>query len=176
MIWSIAELIQRQVSRGSKRPMLFYGEQTLSYGDIDAQADRVAAGLHAAGLSAGDRVALLDKNSPEQFEILFGNSKAGVVTVPINWRLSPDEVIYILNHSEARIVFVGAEFAEPLMQRRAKLEREVRIIVMDEDAGDAYSLWLTAAPTTAPRVKRSRTMCRFSYTLPAPPGAPKASC
>ena len=153
MIWSIAELIQRQVSRGSKRPMLFYGEQTLGYGDIDAQADRVAAGLHAAGLSAGDRVALLDKNSPEQFEILFGNSKAGVVTVPINWRLSPDEVIYILNHSEARIVFVGAEFAEPLMQRRAKLEREVRIIVMDEDAGDAYSLWLTAAPTTAPRIE-----------------------
>lgn len=141
MDWTIAR-IPKEHAASASRPMLLYQAQICSYSEMDERSNRVAQGLIAGGLVKGDRVALLDKNGPAQFELLFGSSKAGLVT-PINWRLAPAEMAYILNHSEAKIVFVGEEFVAPLAQVRGDLSADLTIIVIDAN-GESYECWRDA--------------------------------
>ncbi len=87
-----------------------FGAEELTFGQLDAGSNRVAQGLAALGVGKGDRVAYLGKNHPLYFEALLGAAKLGAVMVPVNWRLAPPEVAYILADSTAKIVFVGEGF------------------------------------------------------------------
>jgi acyl-CoA synthetase (AMP-forming)/AMP-acid ligase II len=97
------------IARPAKEAMVFEGRST-SYGVLDCHANQVANGLLADGLEPGARVAFMDKNSDHFYEIVFGCAKSGTVSVGINWRLAPPEVAYILNDSQAEILFVGPDF------------------------------------------------------------------
>ncbi|KQY99103.1 acyl-CoA synthetase [Caulobacter sp. Root1455] len=88
--------------------LVFEGRST-TFADFDRDTDRVANALLAEGLTKGDRIAYVGKNSDHYFELLFGAAKAGVVLAPIGWRLAPREIAYILGDAEARMVFVGPE-------------------------------------------------------------------
>src|SRR5919108_66908 len=78
--------------------------------------------LVAAGVGHGDRVAILDKNSLEYAELLFGAARLGAVQVPVNYRLAPDEVAYIVNDARAKVFVVGPEFVPVLDAIAGKLE------------------------------------------------------
>ena len=75
---------------------------------------RVAAGLAAAGVGSQDRVAFLDKNGIEHFEVFFGAALANAVCVDVNWRLAPPEVEFIVNDAEAKVFVVGPDFVPVL--------------------------------------------------------------
>ena len=84
--------------------------RTLTFGQYKAQVDRLASGLHAQGIGKGDRIGVLAKNSLEYF-LLFGASAAlGAIMLPVNWRLSAEEVCFILNDGAPRIVFADQEY------------------------------------------------------------------
>ena len=68
--------------------------------------DRAAAALQEAGLTAGDRLALLCHNSWQFMVLNFACARAGVVLVPINFMLGADEIAFILDHSGARAFVV----------------------------------------------------------------------
>ena len=89
--------------------MTFEGRET-TFGQLDRRASRVANGLLATCATAQARVAVLDKNSDQFFELLFGAAKARDVLVPVNWRLAPAEIAYIVNDAEAEVLFVGEEY------------------------------------------------------------------
>ena len=72
--------------------MITYGQRTISYAEMDERSSRVARALAAEGVAAQDRVAFLDKNGPEYFEVLFGGGKINAVNVAVNWRLAPAEM------------------------------------------------------------------------------------
>src|SRR3712207_7937839 len=76
----------------------------LTYGEALAAANRLADALVGAGLRIGDRAAVLSKNSLEYLLVYFGASKAGVVLVPLNYRLAPPEWTYILNDAGPRVL------------------------------------------------------------------------
>jgi len=76
----------------------------LSYRGLDRQSDAFAALLASRGLAAGDRVAYLGRNSDLFFPVLFGAIRAGVVLVPINWRLAAPEVAFQLEDSGTRLL------------------------------------------------------------------------
>ncbi|MEM7407152.1 MAG: long-chain-fatty-acid--CoA ligase [Pseudomonadota bacterium] len=95
-----------------------------SFAELDRRANRVAHHARAAGITQGDRVALLQMNSVEFLDAFFGLAKLGAVVVPLNWRLVPDELEYILGNAGARMLIYGAEFAE---QAAALHERETPI-------------------------------------------------
>ena len=79
----------------------------LAYGEADAAANRLANALVAAGLAAGDRVAFLAHNCLEYMLFYYAASKAGVVPVPLNYRLAPPEWAYILKDSGAKLMIIG---------------------------------------------------------------------
>jgi len=84
---------------------------TLTWSEMYARARRVAFALGRAGVDPGDRVAFLDRNSSEYFEVLFGCALLGAVSVAVNWRLAPTEIAAIVNDAEAPILFFGPDYA-----------------------------------------------------------------
>ena len=81
---------------------------TISYGELYARSQRVAALLHEAGLRRGDGVALVLPNRPEFLEITWGCQLSGLYYSAINTHFTPDEVAYVVDDSEAKAVFVDA--------------------------------------------------------------------
>ncbi|HUG86229.1 MAG TPA: AMP-binding protein, partial [Euzebya sp.] len=90
----------------------FRGEQT-TYRQLDRHSERLAAGLLAAGLAAGDRVATLTPNRPEHVEVLAACAKAGLLMVPLNPRLAPPELAWQLDDAEPGLLLVGPQL-QPL--------------------------------------------------------------
>ena len=88
--------------------------RSLGYAEWHARATRLANGLLGIGLTKGDRVALLAYNCAEWMEIYVALAAAGLVAVPINFRLTPAEIAYIVQHSEARAVIAQDELARHL--------------------------------------------------------------
>lgn len=76
------------------------GWNTLTFGELRQEAHGIAAGLHALGVTPGDRVAIIMQNSVDWVRLFFGIVSAGAVAVPIYYALKPDEVATMLGHSE----------------------------------------------------------------------------
>ncbi|MFD0686448.1 acyl--CoA ligase family protein [Actinomadura fibrosa] len=85
-----------------------HGERRASYAEFAAEATRLAHALRASGVRPGDRVAYLAPNVPELLVAHFAVPLAGAVLVAVNTRLAPEEVRYILDHSDARLLVVDA--------------------------------------------------------------------
>jgi len=84
-----------------------------TFAELDARANRTANFLaRELGVKKGDRVALLLMNSPEFMESFFAIAKLGAVCVPLNWRLVPDELQFILKDSGSTVVIYGGEFGQ----------------------------------------------------------------
>ena len=81
-----------------------------TYAELDARANRVAHVLAARGLGKGDRVAVLLPNCHQFVEIFYGAARAGLVVVPLNWRLVADELAFMLRDSGATVLVTAAEF------------------------------------------------------------------
>ena len=95
--------------------------RTLSFSQYKEKVDRLACGLQASGIQKGDRIGVLGKNSLEYF-LLYGAAAAlGAIMLPINWRLSADEVAFNLNDCEPKLVFAEDEFEDLITGIKEKL-------------------------------------------------------
>jgi acyl-CoA synthetase (AMP-forming)/AMP-acid ligase II len=136
--------------RGEAIAFTFEGRET-SYAQFERNSNKVAHALAAAGLTAGDRIAYVGKNSDHYFELLLGAMKIGVVMAPVNWRLAPPEMIYIIDNAEAKALFVGVEFTDAVQGFAAKLASAPLIVAMEGGAPwPAYQAWRDAQPDTLP--------------------------
>ena len=93
----------------------------LSFEAWHQRATQLANGLRALGLEKGDRVALLAYNCVEWMEIYAGLARAGLVAVPLNFRLTPPEIEYIVTHSEAVAFIVHDELIDRVQPLRESL-------------------------------------------------------
>ena len=81
--------------------------RTLTYADLDERSGRAASLLASRGVGEGDRVAILCRNRPEFFELLFACARLGAVLVPLNWRMPPAELDSLIAHAEPRLLVRG---------------------------------------------------------------------
>ncbi len=96
-------------------------DRVFSFSEVKDAVDRLACGLQKLGIEKGDRIGILGKNSFSYF-LLYGAAAAlGAIVLPINWRLSADEVAYNLNDGSPKIVFADPEFEEVLKSLKVKL-------------------------------------------------------
>ncbi len=100
------------------QPAESWGEVT--YGRMAELARAQAAGLDALGVGLGERVAIVSHNSARLLTSFFGVSAYGRVLVPVNFRLGPDEVAYIIEHSGATVLLIDPELEESLAGVEAK--------------------------------------------------------
>jgi long-chain acyl-CoA synthetase len=152
MSWSLAAIIRTHAQERGDLPMLTYGTRTIPWREMDTRSHRVAQGLLAAGLQAQDRVAFVDKNGPEYFEVLFGGAKANVVNVAVNWRLTAGEMAWIINDAAAKVLFVGPEFLAHLDEMEGALKTVQKIVVIGaHPRHESYETWLARQAPTDPR-------------------------
>jgi long-chain acyl-CoA synthetase len=113
---NIAELLERSASQHPELPAIALGADTrLTYAQLASKAARLARGLvERFALDHGDRVAMIMKNTPAYVELLFAIWHAGLAAVPINAKLHPKELAYILAHSGARLAFASPAIAAEL--------------------------------------------------------------
>ena len=105
---SVAEVLSVRASEAPQHPMVVFGERRLTYGQVEAKADALAAALYELGIEAGDRIALNLPNWPEFIVSMFAAAKLGATIVPLNPKYTTPELQYMLRHSES-VVVVTAE-------------------------------------------------------------------
>jgi len=109
---SIGDLPRRTAGRLPDKLAVCFGETTWTYREFDAICNRLANGLLERGLSAGDRVAILSRNSHAFAALRFALARIGGVLVPINFMLNAQEIAYILRSSGASALAVSDEFLD----------------------------------------------------------------
>ena len=110
------------------REALVFEETRLTYRELDGRVNRLANALIRLGLAKGDRLAVLADNGHKWLEVYLAAAKAGLVTVPINSRLAPEEMRHILDDSETSLVLAGDGYEE-LASKLRGMTRTVRIWV-----------------------------------------------
>ena len=129
----------------------FEGRDT-TFRDFDRHTNQVANGLVALGVAPQKHIAYVGKNSDLYFELFFGAAKARAILAPVNWRLAPPEMAYIINDCKAEVLFVGPEFVDGL-KAFAKDLTSVRHIVSMEGATlewQDFSKWRDAQSDAEP--------------------------
>lgn len=160
-IHTLADIVAVHAAERPDAVALIDGDRCITYAELDARSTRAAQALRAAGVGFGDRVAFVDKNSVEFFDVLFAAAKLGAVAVPVNWRLTAPEISYILTDAQVRVVVAGAEFADRIPAGPARVvvvgrdhdwpafDGEFRATAIDLD--DLAVLMYTSGTTGAPK-------------------------
>ncbi|HEU4806952.1 MAG TPA: AMP-binding protein [Homoserinimonas sp.] len=99
----------------------------LTYANLDERATRLAASLISAGYGVGDRIATMTGNSSDQVVLFFACAKAGLVLVPLSWRLSPTELGLQLDHVDPSLLLVEEEFASLATAARKRLVHRLAV-------------------------------------------------
>src|SRR5262245_15701432 len=102
---NIAQHVERAAKSFPNHPAILFEARQITYAELNARANRVANALKAHGLKRGDRVALHLPNIPEFAICYLAVMKAGGIAVSINSMFKSDEVKYVINDSEAKIIF-----------------------------------------------------------------------
>ena len=127
--------------RRTDHPALVGAARTVTFGELHRNANRIAHALADLGVGEHGRVAYLDLNNPEFFEVMVGAARVGAAIAPLNFRLTPTELGRIVHDAAAKVLVVGAAFEAmlPAIQAEAPgLERVVRV-------GDDYASWVAEA-------------------------------
>ncbi|MGE0358116.1 MAG: AMP-binding protein [Burkholderiales bacterium] len=168
---NLARLLERLAQSDPGRTGIFLGATPWkTWGRLAADAAGLARGLRERlGLSPGDRVALVMANAPEYAEILLAAWWAGLAAVPVNAKLHPREVAYILGHSGARVVFATPDWMEGIAQAVADLAPAPAVV---ETGSAAYrALVAEPMPVTATDENSLAWLFYTSGTTGRPKGA-----
>jgi long-chain acyl-CoA synthetase len=144
---SLAHLLDRQARQAPQRQAIFCGTRChATYGEWAARSAALAARLRDAGLMPGERVLLFMRNHPRTLELIWGLWWAGLVVVPVNAKLHPREVEWIVADAELRWGFVTRDVAS---QPLAGLARQIDVDSPEADALLAPAAGAAPAPIAA---------------------------
>jgi acyl-CoA synthetase (AMP-forming)/AMP-acid ligase II len=133
-----------------------FRDRSLSFGELDERATRLAGWLAAKGVKPGDRVALLLPNGLECVESLFAVARAGGICVPLNTRLVADEISHLLRHCGAHVLVADEEFG-PVVAKATRNAPELAhcLAVGSLDPGTPSTPYAEAleTPAVAPEVE-----------------------
>ena len=143
------------------------GELRLTYEQFFDRCDRWSSCLQQLGVAPGDRVATIAPNTHAQLEAFYAVPQIGAVLVPINYRLTPADFVYIINHSGASVVCVDADYLDAVDSVRDQLP-EVRHFVAFEGARDGWLDYEAAIAAASPDFTRAdvdeRDLLTINYT------------
>ncbi len=120
------------------KPAVICGGRSLDYAELSRRAGRFAGVLSALGCSPGDRVAWMSFNSIEGAEISNGLLRFGAVLVPVNYRLLPGEVAYVLGNSGAKVALAGPDHVDVMNEARAQVAGDVRFVAVGDRVPEGW--------------------------------------
>ena len=146
----LADLIGIAVRRNPNAVAIEFDGGSRTYIQFWERANRCAHAMLAFGLGAGDRVVLFANNSPEYLETYMGLQLAGLVAVPANYRLTAEELVYLVNNSRSSALVIGEEFLPLLKMMQTKIPfGPDKIVVIGGDHAKSYERLIKAASSAA---------------------------
>ena len=130
--------------------------RSFTFPETNQRVNQLAHGLMGLGLTKGDKVAVLMDNCIEIVELYLATAKTGIVIVPINFRLVSREVKYIVNNSDAKVMFVEDQLAatvDPIKNELHQIPADHYVVVGDAREGyQPYDTFIVDAPIAEPLV------------------------
>ncbi|HEX6020249.1 MAG TPA: AMP-binding protein [Burkholderiaceae bacterium] len=143
---TVADVVFERARAQPAAPALDDGRTRLTYAELVQRVRRLAAGLRAAGVGAGDRIAVLSENRIEYLELQLAAARLGAIVACLNWRLGDDEQLHCIRLVSPLLAVVSPRYA-PALARIAHGVPQVRVLGDDfehlrahgggDDAGDA---------------------------------------
>ena len=179
-MYPLAHIIERASALFPERTAVVEGPVRLTYRALAARVHRLAGALRALGLGRGDRVAILDWNSQRYLEAYYACAHAGLAFMPVNSRLAPRELRYILKDSDARALLFSEPFRavfEEVASDASGLEHAIGLGLSrrPEKVVDYEALLEAAQPMTAAMPAELDEIALIYYTS-GTTGDPKGVC
>ena len=152
--------LARAAEHFAERTAVIDGARSFTYGELADRVGHVAGMLHECGVAEGDRVAALCTNSHVMLELHYAVPSAGAVLVPLNIRLSADELAWMLEHSGARVLIATQELIETAREAASRCG----IDVLEAGADGDYERVLASATPRALPCRDERGLLAISYT------------
>ncbi len=171
-------LTKREVLSPDKEAVVD-GPRRLTYRQLNRRVNRLARALSSGGLKSGDRLAVLSYNCLEFIEVIMAAAKLGLVLVPLNWRLTPSELSFMVHDSGTETLIYDPELTELAAGVRSETNIGTAIVWGDQDSGQAqaYETLLAAQSEEEPapdREPNSETPHIIMYTA-GTTGKPKGA-
>ncbi len=163
----VGQILTGTAHKFPKRIALISEGERKTFQEFNDRVNQLANGLLRLGLKKGDKVAVLLFNSIPLVEVFFASAKTGGVFMPANFRFSPEEVFYVLDHSDARFLVYGEEFSNLVERIRPRLSKVEFFISTGESplTGFSYETFLRESPAQEPEVSLSeKDECQLMYT------------
>ncbi|MBM4445518.1 MAG: long-chain-fatty-acid--CoA ligase [Chloroflexi bacterium] len=151
----LGEMMARNARKFPDKEALIYGERRSTYRQLNARINQLAHALKDIGVKKGGKVAILSVNCNQFMETYFALAKIGGVAVPLNFRLHPEEITYIVNQSDAEALIVGPDFMETIKGIQKNLP-QVRTYIAIGDAPVEgmlnFEKWIAQFPDDEPLI------------------------
>ncbi|MDH5695233.1 MAG: acyl--CoA ligase, partial [Dehalococcoidia bacterium] len=125
----ITEFLDLSAMLVPERTAIAFEGKRYSYAQLKERVNRLADSLSRLGLEKGDRAAILEVNCNEYVEACFATAKVGAIFVPLNFRIRQEELTYLVNKAEPKILFVGSRYADMVNSARPQLTSVKHFII-----------------------------------------------
>jgi acyl-CoA synthetase (AMP-forming)/AMP-acid ligase II len=154
------DILRLNAARQPDKIAVVCGERRITYGDLDADANRFANALIAHGLVKGAAMAVMSRNVPEYMTAHFGNARTGALMVNLSPAYAADELNHILSYTAAKLIVVEAPFQDKIAAIGVQLPALEHVVVIgDAVTPDALSFddFIRDHPATAPEMALAET-------------------
>jgi fatty-acyl-CoA synthase len=160
---------RRAVDHFGDKTGVIDGERRFTYKEFGTRADRLAGAICALDVAPGDRVAFISYNTHHLLEAYYGVLQAGCVLTPINIRLTPEEIAYVLDHAGATTLFYHRDFQEIVDRVRPRLRSLRHLVIIEGEDPEAHqyeTLLTRATPNPGPDLLQvdENAVCELFYT------------
>ena len=135
----IKHLLHTPLAVAPKQEIVYVDKRRYTYQEFNSRLARLAQGLQSVGVKSGSTVAVMDWDSHRYLECFFAVPMMGAVLHTINVRLSPEQILYTINHAEDDIIFVHTDFVPLIEQIKDRFERPIKLILLQDDAIDSQT-------------------------------------
>lgn len=173
----LADLLRRNRKLFPDNPAFIFEGKRFTWTEADERVNRLANALMGLGIKRGDHVAILSKNCNEYLETYFACSRSASICTAFNYRLTPHELQYVIDNSEAKVVIVSDEFLDTLEQIRPNLKSAEHYVVIEQapEGMKSYAELIESASPDKPEVEQHEDDVVLQMYTSGTTGLPKGA-